>query len=62
MWELKRAEQVRLNRILTEYGRDKMPHPEQIRFDVAWLVNVMVRLNDAYVVEKARNKIRQESE
>ncbi len=44
--QLARAEQVRLNRVQTEYMADELPNQEQIRYDVAWLIVLVLRLSD----------------
>lgn len=41
---LERAEQVFLNRVLTEYEKEQLPNPEQVRFDVARLVKLVAVL------------------
>ncbi len=43
--QLDRAEQVRLNRITTEYRDGQLPHREQIIFDVGWLTGLVLRLS-----------------
>lgn len=53
---LKRSDLVNLNRIQRLYTTaDKLPNAEQIRYDVAWLLNALARLN-AQLAEVLRYK------
>ncbi len=40
-----RADQVRLNRMLKEYAADRLPHTEQVRFDMNWVLGLVARLD-----------------
>jgi hypothetical protein len=42
--DMTRAEHVRINRLMSEYRADVLPHPEQIRNDVYWLIVLAARL------------------
>lgn len=43
---LKRVDVVYLNRLQRDYSQDKLPNPEQVRFDFARMISIVTYLND----------------
>ncbi len=43
--ELERAVQVRINRMQKEYAQDQLPNQKQIRYDMAWVIDLALNLS-----------------